>query len=155
MCTVTVQADCASSTSFRSEPMSVVLWRRSIAQVAIWSLAAFFFSACGIFTGTDCNAVAGYALRVAVTDSATGLPPTTVPSLTVTDGDFSETHPSPDLGGGSLNEFLAAKERPGEYRVLVRAAGYADWQRNGIRVQRRGECRVIETVLVNARVRKL
>jgi len=114
-----------------------------------------FLSACDLFTSTDCNAVAAYALRVAVIDSASGLPPNSTPSLTVTDGAFSESHPAPNLGGGSVNEFLAAKERPGEYQVVVRAAGYADWTRSGIRAERQGQCRILQTVQVNARLRKL
>lgn len=129
-------------------------FHRMIIRAAILGCASLTLSSCGVFVGSDCHDVAGYALRVTVTDSLTGQPPTSVPSLTVTDGAFSEVHPTPDLGGGNTNEFLAARERPGVYEIVVRAAGYVDWTRSAITVGRGGDCAVIQTALVGARLRR-
>ncbi len=122
-----------------------------VSRAAILTLACGLISSCDVFTGSDCHSVAGYALRVVVTDSVTGQPAASVPSLTVTDGDFTEVHPEPDNGP---QEFLAARERPGVYQVVVRAAGYADWTRSGIRVDRSGDCKLIQTATVNARLQR-
>ncbi len=124
-------------------------------RAAIIGILATLLAACRLSTGTDCHAVASYALRVIVTDSISGLPPSSTPSLTVVDGAFSESHTAPNLGGGSPNGFLAAKERAGEYQVVVRAAGFADWTRVGIRAERKGACRVLQTAQVNARLGRL
>ena len=49
--------------------------------------------------------------------------------MAISDGVFFESYPAPNLGGGSLNGFVAARERTGTYTVAVKASGFRDWIR--------------------------
>lgn len=114
-------------------------------------LPAFLFSACSVLDEGGCVDIGSYGIHVTVEDSLSEGPISSVPSLAVVDGDYTETHPQPN-GAGAVT-FLAAFERPGRYDVTVSAAGYQDWNRNNIVVGRQpGRCGYLTSTQLTARM---
>ena len=83
----------------------------------------------------DCVSVGVPGVVVTVTDALTKSAPASMPSLRVTDGSYVEDMPR-QLFDKSPPELWAAVERPGVYTVLVRATGYQDFVKEGVRVSR-------------------
>jgi hypothetical protein len=100
----------------------------------------------------DTSERAGIALSIL--DSVTQ-GPVLVDSLriVVSDGAYSDTVQFTNVRPDPITELPLALERPGLYRVEVRAAGYVLWTRSNIRVED-GRCHV-RTVNVDALLQRL
>lgn len=115
--------------------------------------AALLAAGCQPLTSSrNCTLDFRYGLNVTIVDSATGGPPTSA-VLIARSGAFVDSvgpgTPMPvTLGGPPVLLLSTAGERPGTYDVTVRAQGYRDWARTGIRVTA-DECHV-EPVAVTA-----
>jgi hypothetical protein len=90
--------------------------------------------------GGDCTAILLPGIRVTIVDGTTGNPFAGDVTVTVIDGSYTETDSPPPLPAGPRVSSLAG-ERPGTYRVEVRAPGYVTWVRTNVRV-RSGYCHV-------------
>jgi len=91
-------------------------------------------------TGADCTSILLWGISVTIVDGATGNRFTGDVTVTVTDGSYTETESPPLLPAGPRVSNLAG-ERPGTYRVEVRAPGYVTWIRTNVRV-RQDDCHV-------------
>ena len=107
-----------------------------------------------IFGDGDCVAVGVSGLHVSVLDARTRSAPQATPALVVTDGLYRERYDAPNVPG-SPNRFIAALERPGTYDILVQVAGYRDWMRRSVRVEREGACNYLRPVTLTADVEPL
>lgn len=107
---------------------------------------------CIVIVGDDCVRHAHSGIVVVVFDHETGLTPRSVPSLVVSATGFEERLSRPNL---SPNGFAAAEERTGVFDVTVAAAGYQEWHRRAVRVDRFGHCDAIQTVRLDARLQPL
>jgi hypothetical protein len=90
---------------------------------------------------------------VTVVDSTTGGPPSSRPTLIITEGAYADT--AFGTAPGQMSPFPvipAAPERPGTYSLTVTAAGYRQWTRDGVKVREGGRCDDIQTVRVTARL---
>jgi hypothetical protein len=90
--------------------------------------------------GGDCTLILLPGIRVTIVDGATGNPFAGDVTVTVTDGSYTETDSPPPLPAGPRVSNLAG-ERPGTYRVEVRAPGHVTWVKTNVRV-RSGDCHV-------------
>lgn len=91
------------------------------------------------------------AVRVTVVDSVSGVVIAGLARGAVHDGAFVDSlRPGGADGQGVVTELVAADERPGTYRIEVRAPGYALWVRTGVQVPA-GECHV-QTAELTARL---
>lgn len=103
--------------------------------------------------GIVCTLEARPSVSVLVRDSATGASIASGATLVQQDGDFIDSafFPAgePQLDPYALSTPRSA-ERPGVYNLTVRRAGYADWERQGVRVTR-DRCHV-NTVTLTARL---
>jgi hypothetical protein len=123
--------------------------RTVVAALGFLSLAS-----CSIVDPGDCVAIGYYGLEVTVVDSIDGTVPLVPVTLAVSGDLFVETHHRE--GNGTLQSltFLALFERSGIYEVAVSAPGYVPWTRTNVAITRRGHCDVIQTVRLNARLRR-
>jgi hypothetical protein len=126
--------------------------KRRLATAGATMLSLFWLVGCSLPFGNDCNSVAGFGIAVTVVDSLTNASPTVVPTLRVSDGNFLEFIAAPNAGPTMPNGFLAAKERTGNYSVVVSATGYSDWSKANVSVVREGKCDVIRPVNLMARL---
>jgi hypothetical protein len=90
-----------------------------------------------------CTADFRYGLIVQPRDSLTGGALTAPATVVVRGGGFADSVLTLGPGEG----WSTAGERPGTYRVVVRAPGYAEWARDGVVVGHDG-CHVIPVTLV-------
>ena len=111
-------------------------------------VGAAFVTACN-WGGVDCTADARPGIVIEVSDSVTGAPITRGYTVIVAEGAYRDSVSFPLEG--PLPYPVFAVERRGTYTVTVRADGYADWIRTGVRVTA-DECHV-RTVALAARLR--
>ena len=98
----------------------------------------------------DCVSIEVFGIRVTVTDAVTKAAPSSAPSLRVTDGSYVHEVPRQAFDKNPP-ELYAADVRPGMYTVLVRAEGYQDFVKDGVRVSRSGgQCDYLKPVRINA-----
>jgi hypothetical protein len=103
--------------------------------VLVWGLGG-----CSV----SCTLAPRPSFDVSVVDSASGGPVDVPVTVVISDGVFRD---SAHVGVGESQRMAILFERPGNYRVEVRAAGYASWIRDGLRV-REDECHVQTLELV-------
>ena len=103
-------------------------------------LPALLGVACENPFGGDCVSIGVPAFNITVIDAASRGAPTAVPIVSVTDGAFTEEQASPPFPGSGPPSYSLATERPGTYRVQVRAAGYQEFVLDNVRVTRGGDC---------------
>jgi len=103
--------------------------------------------------GVICTADYRYGLSVSVVDSVTGVAVPRPLLIVATEGAYSDTAMAArQTGDVPFTAWPLVGERAGTYAVLVRAPGYQDWQRSGVRVDR-DLCHVIPVALT-ARLRR-
>ena len=124
----------------------------SKAKIAV--IAAAVFVGCDIFDPSDCTAVGGYGLQIAVSDSVLGTPPLVPIVVEISDASYSETLSGPDSTNAIEMIFFGARERTGTYSVTVAAEGYSAWSRNDVEVRRAGSCDQIQLTRLAARLRR-
>ncbi|MGH7501716.1 MAG: carboxypeptidase-like regulatory domain-containing protein [Longimicrobiales bacterium] len=91
---------------------------------------------CDILT-SGCDPILGPGVRVLVLDSITGRPiPAHTVTVVVVDGIYADTAEVEPNG----DEFIAVFDRPGVYRVEVKAAGFHPWNRRDVRVEAPDDC---------------
>ena len=90
--------------------------------------------------GGDCIAIGVAAIYLTVVDAVTKAAPDAVLSVRVTDGAFVEERAGLPVSGSGSYTLSLAPERPGVYRVEVKAAGYQDFVQNDVRATRGGDC---------------
>ena len=100
------------------------------------------------FATGDCVSVGVAGISVTVVDASTNLAPMTMPRLRLEDGTYVEEYVTP-FPRSDPPSFAGASERPGTYRVVVRAAGYRDFMRDDVRVTRGGRCNALSGVRLN------
>ena len=97
-----------------------------------------------------------FGLGVTVVDSLTGVAPASALLIARSGAFVDSVGPEPSRvwyeGGPPAIQLYAAMEREGTYDLTVRAPGYADWSRTGVRVERDDHCHV-RTSTVTARLR--
>ncbi len=123
--------------------------RRRIAQPLLLTFGAILLVACGSSTAVNCSTIANFGLEVTVVDASTQVAAPGVPSLTVTEGSYTETYAAPNATG-SVPTFHAAVERPGTYALTVTLSGYRPFTRSGLVVSKGGACNQVQTVAVKA-----
>lgn len=101
----------------------------------------------------DCNGVAAPSVYGTVVDAATGLAPTSIPTVLVSDGITSDTavlyyDPPPQ---SNLPKFVSRSTATGQFRVTVTASGYQALVREGIRVTA-DRCGQIRQAEITARI---
>lgn len=104
--------------------------------------------------GGDCVSIGSFAVSVTVVDAVTRAAPTSVPVVTVSDGAFVEEQAAPLFPGSGPPSYYLATERPGVYRVSVRAAGYQDFALDNVRVTRGGDCNYLRGAKITAALAK-
>ena len=107
-------------------------------------------SGCGIFTSPDCTLLAAPAITLAIGDAQTGVAPTVVSTITVTDGAFVETYPRPDSPAVVADWYTFALERTGKYTIVIRTPGYSTWTKANVSVGLSG-CHV-DTATITAKL---
>lgn len=95
-----------------------------------------------------CTMEARSAITVEIVDTSTGQTPRGVTTLTVRDGDYTETATIDGNMANAANTMGVAYERAGSYRVTVSNPNYGVWERENVRVTR-DECHV-QTVRLRA-----
>lgn len=115
-----------------------------IARVLSLSVAALLLGAC---FGGDCLAVAVDGLRIRVVDARTQQPIGPLPTVTITDGAYTEVL-IPDSFRPNDRIYVGAHERPGTYVVRVEAPGFNAAMRNNITVSRERRCNHLQPVEV-------
>ena len=91
------------------------------------------------FGNGDCSAVGVAGISATVIDANTNRAPVAVPSMRIEDGTYVEEYTTP-FPKSDPPGYSGAIERPGTYRVLVRAAGYQDYVIENVRITRAGRC---------------
>jgi hypothetical protein len=97
-------------------------------------------SACENPFGGDCVTVGVFGISVTVIDAVTKAAPSAIPVVRASDGAFVEELTAPQFPGSGPPQYSLAVERPGVYRVHVKAAGYQDFALDDVRVTRGGDC---------------
>lgn len=112
------------------------------ARVLSLSVAALLLGACA-----DCLTIAADGLRIRVVDARTQQPIGPIPTVTITDGAYTEVL-TPDSSRPAERIYVGANERPGTYMVRVEAPGFTTVTRNNITVSRKGQCGYLQPVEV-------
>ena len=99
---------------------------------------------CGI-VGGDCTSVARLAVDITIVDKATKQAPSGLPTITISDGDFTFVYPPAGQVAAVLPSYAFLPERPGGYSVKVEVPGYVVWERHGIEVDYGGHCQELQT----------
>jgi hypothetical protein len=97
-----------------------------------------------------------FGLQVTVIDSITSAPPSSATLIARSAAYVDSVGPQAPLSpvvDGVVLVLSAASERSGTYDLTVRAPGYRDWTRTGVRVTQEDQCHV-RTVALTARLRK-
>lgn len=110
------------------------------------------FSAFGLLGASDCIQPIFPAIEVVLLDSLTGAQPDSVPVVINGDGSCADTARVDEASSNSGQVLRAGNSRPGTYTVTVDLAGYHQWRRDGVRVER-GDCGV-KTVRLTARLQR-
>lgn len=97
------------------------------------------------FANGDCSSVGVSGIAATVVDATTNRAPLANPVLVITDGTYVEEHATP-FPRSDPPSYSGAVERPGTYRVVVRAAGYQDYVLDNVRVTRGGRCNALSGV---------
>ena len=97
------------------------------------------------FANGDCTAVGVPGISATVVDATTNRAPLAVPVLLIAEGTYVEEHPTP-FARSDPPSYTGAIERPGTYRVVVRAAGYQDYVLENVKVTRGGRCNALSGV---------
>lgn len=97
---------------------------------------------------SDCIAIGVAGITATVVDASTNAAPTATPAVRLEDGAYSEELAAPNPVSNPP-QFSGAVERPGTYRVTVRAAGYRDYVVEDVRVNRSGKCDYLNGVRLN------
>jgi hypothetical protein len=95
----------------------------------------------------DCTLSEDPGINVEVRDSVTDVVLRRGYTVVVSEGAYRDSTTIPSDGPEYPWGVQSAWERPGVYRVAVRASGYREWVRTGVRV-RAGECHVRRVDLV-------
>lgn len=119
---------------------------RSVVRTASLLLACWTLSAC-FLSSEDCAAVGAAGLHVFVLDASTQRPIAGTPTVTITDGGYTETL-SPGEFGPHGRGYRGALEREGRYNLRVEAPGYVTATRDALEVRRGGKCSDIQTTEV-------
>lgn len=94
------------------------------------------------FRNGDCTGPGTRSVTVTITDSQTGRPPATAPSVLVEDGAYQDRGTFQE----STNPLrISAGGIPGTFRVTVSAPGYMDLVVPSVVVGTRGRCNVVDT----------
>lgn len=114
-------------------------------RILSFGAGALLVAGCGPLTSVACTADFRYGLNVTVVDSVTNAPPASALLVartgTVVDS-VGPVAPQPlVLNGPPTLQLAAAGERPGTYDLTVRAPGYREWTRTGVKVTA-DECHV-------------
>jgi hypothetical protein len=122
-----------------------------------FAASALLLAGCGPVTGDfNCTADFRFGLNVTVVDSVTSAPPASAVLIARTGAVVDSVGPATPqqlvLNGPPVLLLGAAGERPGTYDLTVRAPGYRDWTRNGVRVTA-DECHV-RGIAVTARLQR-
>lgn len=116
----------------------------------VCSVAALYTVACtNPFSGGDCTAVGVSGITVTVIDAITKGAPSATPMVRIEEGSYVEEHAVP-FPRSDPPLYTTADERPGTYRVVVRAVGYQDYVLDKIRVVRAGRCNALKGVRITA-----
>ena len=102
------------------------------------------------FSGGDCVALGVTGITATVTDGATNAAPSSSPELQLIEGSYEERGAL--IVGSRPPVLIAAIERPGTYRVVVRAAGYRDYVKENTVVRRGGKCNAIQPVQLDVQL---
>jgi hypothetical protein len=87
--------------------------------------------------GVVCTADFRYGLNVTVVDSLTGAPVPRPILIVALNGAFSDTSKfALQTGDIQFASWPLLGERSGTFTVLVRAAGYQDWRKSDVRIDR-------------------
>ena len=124
---------------------------RRFCRLCLLTLPVAGIFGCSLFDSGDCTSIGTFGILLYVVDSAAQVPPSTTPTLTVTEGSYVEFYAEPN-GQGVPGRFAAADEREGTYSLLVKAPGYRDWAKTGVRVIRGGKCNKIVPVTLTAKL---
>lgn len=112
----------------------------------IGMIATLFTIGCtNPFANGDCTSVGVFGIAATVVDASTNRAPLSVPIMRIEDGTYIEEYSTP-FPQSDPPSYAGANERPGTYRVIVRAAGYQDYVRSDIRVTRGGRCNSLSGV---------
>ncbi len=120
---------------------------------ALLPLLPLLTSACQNLSA-DCTSIGRFGLSVSVRDVRTGLPPSVGSMLTVRDGAYVETHPTPQSPQGESGDFGAANNRPGTYDLELTTPGYRSWTQSKV-VVAADACGHPKTVFVTATITAL
>ncbi len=105
-------------------------------------------TACG-----DCVLVGTYGVNASVMDAVTKRAPDSAPTMTLTDGEYVES-----VVGVLRDQYpvqlYGAVERPGVYKLEVRAPGYRSEVLEKLTVRRGGSCDAMKTVRVNIELQR-
>lgn len=119
------------------------------ARVLLGSAVLLVTGACGSLVG-NCDDLGRFGVAVTAVSARADRPLTTPPTVTVTDGAFSEMPLPIARPDGKGFEFPAAFTRSGEYTVQVTAPNFRTWTRSGVRARRAGGCNELQTARVTA-----
>jgi hypothetical protein len=112
---------------------------------AVTAMAIAFATGCTNPFAGDCVAIGVFGITATVVDAATNRAPIATPVLFISEGTYTEEHATP-FARSDPPMYAGASERPGTYRVVVRATGYQDYVREGVRVTRGGHCNALSGV---------
>lgn len=125
------------------------LTRAAKASVAAALVAGI--SGCDVM-GIGCEQIGVLPITVQVLDDATGMQVTTPTTVVIRDGTYADSVHVDDWKG--LRSIGLGEDREGDYDVVVRAAGYAEWSRSNVRVRRSGGCDQLQAAVLTARLHR-
>lgn len=97
------------------------------------------------FSSEDCISIGVAAINATVIDASTQRAPSATPVLRIEDGTYAEEYVVP-FPRSDPPSYSGAVERPGTYRVIVRATGYQDYVLDDFKVTRSGRCNYLHGV---------
>lgn len=114
------------------------------ARVLSLLVAGLLLAACA---GDDCVLPSADGLRIRVLDAGTLQPIGPIPTVTISDGAYTETL-TPDSSRPTERIYVGANERPGTYSVRVEALGFTTATQSNITVSRDRQCGLLQPVEV-------
>ena len=118
---------------------------------ALFGVLTLSVAACSNpFSSGDCVSLGVYGIQATVTDGTTHQAPSSSPTLLIVDGSYQELVTL--TVSSNLPQLAAALERPGNYRVVVKASGYQDYTQENVAVTRAGACNYLQGVHLNVQL---
>ena len=124
-------------------------WNRGGRPILCSVLTLYTVACTNPFAGGDCIALGVFGITVTVIDATTKRAPSATPVVRIEDGTYVEEHASP-YSPSDPPIYATAAERPGTYRVIIRAVGYHDYVVDSIKVVRSGRCQALNGVRIIA-----